>query len=91
MKVQHAENVVFRELASEEEGVLLRLDNGQYHGLNRLGCVIWQLVGDGTTLDNLIAELRPQLESVPERLEAEVEAFVSALVARGLLAVDGQE
>lgn len=91
MKVRQADNVVFRELASEDEGVLLRLDNGQYHGLNRFGCVIWEMVGDGTSLDTLIAELGSQLESVPERLESEVEAFVTALVSRGLLTVDNQE
>lgn len=91
MKIRHADNVVFRELATADEGVLLRLDNGQYHGLNRFGRLIWQMVGDGTTLDALIAELKAQLDSAPERLDSEVEEFVTALAARGLLATDAQE
>ncbi|HSJ27021.1 MAG TPA: PqqD family protein [Acidimicrobiia bacterium] len=87
MKVMKSENVVFRELESEGGGVLLRVDDGAYHGLNQVGCVIWEMIGDGITLEDLVADMASRFEDPPDRMHAEVESFVSALLDRGLLVV----
>lgn len=91
MMIRRADDVVFRELAAEGGGVLLRLDDGQYHGLNAMGCVIWELVGEGIAMDQLINEVRSAVDPAPDQLAAEVEAFVAALVERRLLIDESQE
>jgi hypothetical protein len=91
MRVGPSENVVFRELESEGGGVLLRLDDGAYHGLNQMGCVIWSMVGGGVQIDELVSELQSTVEDAPGSMRTEVEAFVTALVDRGLLVVQDHE
>ena len=90
MRVQRASDVVFRELESDGGGVLLRLDTGAYHGLNEIGCLIWSMVGDGASVDELVAGLKQEVEGAPTELRRDVEAFVSALVDRGLLVATDQ-
>lgn len=85
MRVQRSTDVVFRELESDGGGVLLRLDSGAYHGLNEMGCLIWSMVGEGASVDELVSGVEQRVEAAPTELRRDVEAFVSDLVERGLL------
>jgi hypothetical protein len=87
MFITHAEGVAYRPLAGEGGAVLLRLDNGQYHGLDAVGRMVWDLIGDGTTLDHLIDRLGTEVTGTPENLAAEIEEFVGSLADRGLVSV----
>jgi hypothetical protein len=51
------ENVAFRRLAEGEGGVLLHLESGEYHGINEVGCLIWELVDGERTVDGLVVAL----------------------------------
>jgi len=77
--------VVYRALAGEG-GVLLHLESGAYHGLNEIGTLIWSLLDDGKTFDELVAEVREQLLDPPDDLSGEVERFLADLRERDLLA-----
>ena len=77
--------VACREFGEGEGAVLLHLDTGQYHSLNRLGTLIWRLVDGGSTVAGLVAALRAELEDPPDTLEADVQAFVAGLRERGLI------
>jgi hypothetical protein len=77
--------VVYRALAGEG-GVLLHLESGAYHGLNEVGTLIWSLLDDEKTFDQLLAELRDQLVDPPDDLSGEVERFLADLRERDLLA-----
>ena len=85
--VGHSPRAVFRELADDVGGVLLHLDSGAYHGLNATGTLIWNLIGDGSTLGDLLSGLRSRIADAPADLEGDVEDFVQDLVERGLLTV----
>jgi hypothetical protein len=89
--IRQATDVAYRELASDGGAVLLRLDNGQYHGINQIGRVIWGLIGNGVALDDLVTRLDAEVEGAPESLRDEVERFVQDLSERGLLVVEDQE
>lgn len=78
--------VAYREFAAGEGAVLLHLDTGDYHSLNSLGSLIWCLVDGGTTLEQLVAAVRAEIENPPPRLEADVRQFLAALRERGLIA-----
>jgi hypothetical protein len=83
--VQRNERAVFRELADNEGGVLLHLDSGAYHGLNPIGTLIWSLIGDGSTLANLVEGVRSRLGEAPADLQTDVEGFIEDLIQRDLL------
>ena len=77
--------VVYRDLAEEEGGVLLHLDTGQYHGLNRVGSLIWHLL-DGKRTPSMIAdELRGPLADAPRELQQDICRFLADLRQRDLV------
>lgn len=84
-QVRRSERVAFRELAGTEGGVLLHLDSGAYHGLNQVGTLIWNLIGEGTSLADLVEAVRSGLTDVPADLQSDVETFIADLVERDLL------
>jgi hypothetical protein len=84
--VTRNQRVTYREFAAGEGAVLLHLDTGDYHSLNRLGSLIWCLVDGGTTVEQLVAAVSAEIENPPPRLEADVRQFLAALRERGLIA-----
>jgi hypothetical protein len=76
--------VVYRALAGEG-GVLLHLESGAYHGLNTIGTLIWGLLDEEKTFDQLVTELRDHLLDPPDDLPGEVERFLADLRERDLL------
>lgn len=83
--IRRNDRAVFRELADNEGGVLLHLDSGAYHGLNAVGTLIWDLIGDGSSLGTLVDAVRARLTDPPDALEADITAFIEDLVERDLL------
>jgi hypothetical protein len=82
--IRRSPRVEYRSLGEGEGGVLLRLDNGAYHGLNETGALIWRLL-NGVTFGELLAAMRDQLEDAPAGLADEVTDFLNHLAARGLV------
>ena len=80
--------MVARDLAEEEGGVLLHLDSGQYHGVNRTGLAIWNAIEDGCTAREVIERVAAGVESPPSSLEGDVLAFLASIHERDLIAVD---
>jgi hypothetical protein len=85
LTIRRAEDVAYRELGSGGGAVLLRLDTGQYHGLNQIGNLVWGLIGEGTTLSELVERVRSEVVGAPDTLGTEIEHFVHDLAARNLL------
>lgn len=80
-------HVVYR--AFEAETVLLNLKTGQYHGLNRTGGRMLEL------LDELGGDVRKAIDGLAEEygedaadIEDGLASFCAALAARGLIEVD---
>jgi hypothetical protein len=79
------ENVAFRRLAAGEGGVLLHLESGEYHGINEVGCLIWELLDGERTVEAVAVALRDDIEDAPPDLVDEVIVFLDSLHARGLV------
>ncbi len=86
-RVRPHEQAVYRELAGDEGAVLLQLASAGYHGLNPTGCLIWGLIEDGPTVQDLLASMRDRVEDPPDSLDAEVVAFIDDLRRRELVVV----
>jgi hypothetical protein len=83
--IQKNERVTYRDLASGEGGVLLHLESGQYHGVNRVGALVWELLDGEHEEESLILEVRRQIADPPPQLEEEVRSFLDALRERDLI------
>lgn len=81
------DEVVFRDLGGE--AVILHLGTATYFGLNEVGTRVWQLLGERLSLDAVCARLAEEFDAPRERIDADVAALVSQLVAKGLLRVAG--
>jgi hypothetical protein len=87
-KVRRNPEVVARNLAEGEGGVLLHLASGQYHGINPVGLAIWELIGDERTVRDVVDALRARVEDPPPDLETDVIAFLESVHERNLVVVE---
>jgi hypothetical protein len=87
VKIRRSERAVFRELA-DGTGVLLHLDTTAYHGVNRIGVLIWSLIDEGTTLSRLTDDVRSRVMDPPPEIADDVEEFVRDLSSRDLILVE---
>ena len=69
-----------------EETVLLDLASGIYFGLDGVGQRIWETVAEGRSLEETAMVITAEFEVDDARAKADVIAFASNLVERGLLA-----
>ena len=68
-----------------DETVLLDLSSGIYFGLDGVGKSIWECVAEGRSLAQAAAKIVDEYDVEESRAQADVLAFASELVERGLL------
>lgn len=81
-------DVVFRELAGES--VVLDLSSGRYFGLNAVGTRVWQLIGQGETVEGLLHSVTAEYDADASTIERDVLALLDDLEKRGLV-VDARQ
>ena len=75
--------VLRAELHGEE--VLLNPETGIYHLVNATGHEVVSAVVAGSNLDDVVERIADETGESPARVSADVDAFVRALIDRGLL------
>ena len=68
-----------------DETVLLDLASGHYFGVDGVGKLIWESVSTGKTLAETVDAIVAEFDVEKAQAEADVTAFASQLVERGLL------
>jgi hypothetical protein len=86
--IRRNDRAAFRALTENEGGVLLHLDSGAYHGLNPIGTLIWNLIGEGAKLSDVVGAVRIKLTDPPADLQADIETFIHDLAERDLLTLE---
>ena len=69
----------------DDETVLLNLESGIYFGVDEVGQRIWQLVGEGKTLREVVEAVVGEYDVSRSQAEDDVLAFAETLIERGLL------
>jgi hypothetical protein len=69
-----------------DETVLLDLESGTYFGLDGVGKLIWEKIGEGLTLGEVAEVIVSEYEVDEAQAQSDVIEFVTNLVERGLLA-----
>lgn len=85
MEVSIPEQVLFRDL--EGESVLLHLGSGLYFGLDEIGTLIWNLLGDGHSLKEIEKRILSEYDVSLEEVQNDVRRIVKELTQNGLLEV----
>lgn len=69
-----------------EEVVVLDLQGSVYFGLNASAAPLWTMLARGATRGELVARLLADQQVDRDRAAADVDAFLTALVAQGFVA-----
>ncbi|WP_423409222.1 lasso peptide biosynthesis PqqD family chaperone [Heyndrickxia sp. MSNUG] len=69
------------------EKVMLNIDNGNYYNLGEMGGVIWEMIKEPNSVDNLINELLLEYEVEKKDCENQVISFINKLYSEGLISV----
>jgi hypothetical protein len=78
-----------RFVVNPEGAVLLNLERGRYQSLNGTGAAIWKEISGGASSDEVVTRLCDRYPAIPkERLESDVQTFLSQLAARGLVTLE---
>lgn len=68
-----------------EETVLLDMSSGQYFGLSPVASRLWQLLGQGMSLEQTQVVLLDEFEVAHEVLRADVEDLMAQLASKKLI------
>jgi hypothetical protein len=85
--LRRSPRVAYRELGGDRGAVLLRLDTGAYHGIDRVGVLTWNLLEESPSVDDLLRKLGEKLDEVPPTFVSEIIEFLVSLRDRGLIEV----
>jgi hypothetical protein len=85
--LRRSPRVAYRELGGDRGAVLLRLDSGAYHGIDRIGVLTWDLLEESPSFGDLLRKLGEKLDEVPPTFERDMAEFLVGLRDRGLIEV----
>lgn len=85
--VEIPQNVVFRTFV--DETVVLNLDTGLYHGLNRTAGRMIELLAEDGDVAGAARRLAEETGAPEQTVAGDLEAFCADLLERGLLTVRG--
>jgi hypothetical protein len=83
LRVRVPVHVVFREFP--EQSVVLNLDRGHYHGLNRSGSMMFALLASGETLAAVSDAVSKRYRLSPAQAQRDVSRLCVSMLERGLL------
>ena len=66
-------------------GILVDLNTKQYYQLNETGSLIWRGLEKGSSIDDIVSEMRSVYEVSPEQAQASIEKLLNALESRKLV------
>ena len=82
-KLTISPNAVAKQLG--DEVVILHLGSGTYFGLDAVGARMWQLLGEGKSLNEICDVLLVEYEVSREDLERDITGLVKDLLAQDLV------
>jgi len=85
-RVTIPQHVVFRSFV--EETVVLNLESGRYHGLNRTAGRMLELLGELGEVEAVALQLADETGAPQEQVGADIHAFCESLAERGLIEVE---
>ena len=85
-KVSISSDVLSQEV--DGETVLLDLKSENYFGLDEVGTRIWQLLNEGSDLQNVLNTLLAEYDVDEQQLKKDLQGHIAQLVDAGLISLD---
>ena len=85
-KVTLSKNVFAQEI--DDETIILDAITQEYFSINEIGKVIWSLLEEKKSLEDIKVEMLDMYEVPQEQLEKDVLNFLQALEQKGLIKID---
>ena len=85
-KITLSKNVFAQEI--DEETIILDSETQEYFSINEIGKVIWSLLEEKKSLEEIKAEMLDMYEVPQEQLEKDLLNFLQALEQKGLIKID---
>jgi hypothetical protein len=73
----------------DDEAIVVNLANGYYYSLDPIATLVWSAVQAGRSVAEMLADVRARYDCRAVDPESPLRAFLSALIAEGLIAADG--
>jgi Coenzyme PQQ synthesis protein D (PqqD) len=86
MKIRVAEDVIWRHV--DDEVLITNVKSAEIFGLDGAGARMWELLAEDGSLDAAAAKLAAEFKASQQRIRRDLEALVSELARRRLIAVD---
>jgi hypothetical protein len=87
LRVVVPKHVVFRALPSET--VLLNIQTGRYHGMDKTGSRFFEVLREGDDLQSALAALAKEYDAPEERIRRDLIDYCSELLSGGLIELRG--
>ena len=84
--VRREDGIAYRAYGDGSGGVLLDLGTSLYFGVNAVGALVWDLIGSGNQVSQIVGELEQRFDS-PPNLAQDIEEFIGELTVRHLVQV----
>lgn len=68
-----------------QEAVLMDIENGSYHGLDKVGSAIWEMSENPIQVDEIVNALMAKYDVTKDQCQSEVLAFLSDLQSRNII------
>lgn len=62
-----------------EEVIILNMQTGKYYSAQGLGAVIWEMLSNAYTLEEAVAEVSKQFNSIPNTLQEDISQLLTQL------------
>lgn len=69
----------------DNEVVIVDPETDNYSYLNATGRDVWELLGQGRTFEEIVAELSTRYDASPEIIRADVLALINDLLSSGII------
>jgi hypothetical protein len=87
-KMTVPEHVVFRDLA--QETVLLNVDSGRYHSIDRIGARFFAVLRDAAEVGDAVRPLAAEFGQPADVIERDLAAFCNQLLESDLVQIEPQ-
>jgi len=79
----YSSDVAWRKV--DEEAVILNLKSSVYYSLNEVGTRIWELIGEGCELDEIVITIADEYDTSEKKVKKDVEKFIKQMKKEKLL------
>jgi hypothetical protein len=69
----------------EEEQVILDIEKGKYFSLNPVATLIWEILEQSLSIDDLCEKLVEQYDVEPEKCRVETNEYIQEMIKLGLV------